>query len=285
LTSEWRPRQLSAQRVFLCHSSADKPVVQQLYGRLLADGFRPWLDEEDLVPGQDWEYEIRKAITASDIILVCLSGESVTRTGYVQKEIRIALDAADERPEGSIFVIPACLEPCALPERLRRWHRVDLYKDDGYRKLRGAIDSVYLKDWGRSESYAKNVVQSPTPRFDGLYVKAEEGEDYTRYIRFFSSGTACTVSSPGRVRDVMRWLLPNSNPIIPEGKYTLSENRIRIRVEASNGVVEYSGTISTDATELRLHTHSYINGHESFGVWRFERAQDIQLASGAVSRI
>jgi hypothetical protein len=45
------PRQL---RVFLCHSSGDKPKVRDLYRRLQQDGFAPWLDEEDLVPGQDF---------------------------------------------------------------------------------------------------------------------------------------------------------------------------------------------------------------------------------------
>jgi len=33
-------------RVFLCHASQDKPVVRELYQRLLAEGWiNPWLDE------------------------------------------------------------------------------------------------------------------------------------------------------------------------------------------------------------------------------------------------
>jgi hypothetical protein len=33
-------------RVFLCHSSQDKPIVRELYRRLLADDWTdPWLDE------------------------------------------------------------------------------------------------------------------------------------------------------------------------------------------------------------------------------------------------
>lgn len=42
-------------RVFLCHTAADKPAVRDLYHRLRADGFEPWLDEEDLLPGQKWQ--------------------------------------------------------------------------------------------------------------------------------------------------------------------------------------------------------------------------------------
>jgi len=47
-------------RVFLCHSSQDKPIVRELYQRLLAEGWiDPWLDEEKLLPGQDWGMEIK----------------------------------------------------------------------------------------------------------------------------------------------------------------------------------------------------------------------------------
>jgi hypothetical protein len=126
-------------RVFLCHSSADKPDVRKLYKQLQDDGFDPWLDEEDLIGGQDWDLEIRKEVRRSDVVLVCLSQSSITRTGYVQKEIRIALDAADERPEGTIFIIPLRLEECDIPERLRRWHAINFFEDKGYERLVRAL--------------------------------------------------------------------------------------------------------------------------------------------------
>src|SRR5690348_2171930 len=42
--------------IFLCHSSGDKERVRNLYQRLSNDGIRCWFDEENLLPGQDWEY-------------------------------------------------------------------------------------------------------------------------------------------------------------------------------------------------------------------------------------
>ncbi|MEK6752410.1 MAG: toll/interleukin-1 receptor domain-containing protein, partial [Chloroflexota bacterium] len=45
-------------RVFLCHSSNDKPAVRELYQKLRAEPWiEPWLDEEELYPGQDWNME------------------------------------------------------------------------------------------------------------------------------------------------------------------------------------------------------------------------------------
>jgi hypothetical protein len=122
-------------RVFLCHSSSDKPVVRTLYGRLLQDGIKPWLDEEDILPGQNWSLAIQRAIRSSDIILVCLSRVSLNKVGYLQREITEILQVADEHPEDSIFVIPARLEPCDVPERFRRLQWVDLFEEIGYDRL------------------------------------------------------------------------------------------------------------------------------------------------------
>lgn len=49
-------------QVFLCHSSGDKDAVRTLYQQLRREGVKPWLDEEDLLPGQNWDQEIREAI-------------------------------------------------------------------------------------------------------------------------------------------------------------------------------------------------------------------------------
>jgi hypothetical protein len=57
------------------------------------EGFEPWLDEEDLLPGQIWADEIPRALKASEFILVFFSRNSVAKRGYVQREMKMALDA------------------------------------------------------------------------------------------------------------------------------------------------------------------------------------------------
>lgn len=129
-------------KIFLCHCSEDKEVVRDLYQRLLAAGHSPWLDEKQLLPGQDWDLEIRRAIRTSHVVLVCLSERSEVKRGYVQKEIVRALSVAEEQPEGAIFVIPAKLKPCRVPDRLSKWQWVDLTTVDGYSKLEDALQAV-----------------------------------------------------------------------------------------------------------------------------------------------
>ena len=71
--------------------------------------------------------------------MICLSRDSVTKEGYAQKEIRFALDVADEKPEGTSYLIPLRLEECQVPERLRRWQWVDFFAEGGYDKLVKAL--------------------------------------------------------------------------------------------------------------------------------------------------
>ena len=122
-------------RVFLCHASQDKPAVRKLYRYLKQHGIQPWLDQEDLLPGENWEVEIPRALNNSDVILVCLSKNSINKEGYVQKEIVFALDKALEKPDGTIFIIPAKLEECEVPKRLNRFQWVDLFRSDSNKRL------------------------------------------------------------------------------------------------------------------------------------------------------
>jgi len=121
--------------IFLCHSAEDKPKVRELYHRLRASGMEPWLDEENLSPGQAWAQEILKAVRASDIVLVCLSKESINKSGDIQNEINFALDVAYEQPEDSISIIPARLDSCEVPRQLGQRHWVNLFEERGYEQL------------------------------------------------------------------------------------------------------------------------------------------------------
>ncbi|MDT7541941.1 MAG: hypothetical protein QOE33_1845 [Acidobacteriota bacterium] len=157
--------------VFLCHASDDKSDVRELYKALQRDGFDPWLDEEDLLAGQDWSYQISRAVRDSDVVVACLSENSVSKAGYVQKEIKLALDVADEQPEGAIFIIPFKLEKCEVPDRLRRWHWIELDlhwssldKTSGYEKLVEALHSradelgIDTTDIGSDEENAQDIL-------------------------------------------------------------------------------------------------------------------------------
>jgi TIR domain len=132
------PRALGDRTIhFASFSVTQVPIkgrVRQLSAQLRKVGIDPWLDEEKLLPGQDWRMEIARALRDTHAVVVCLSQQSVTRAGYVQKEIVSALDIADEQPEGAIFIVPVKLEECDVPQRLSRWHWVHL-DEKGFDRL------------------------------------------------------------------------------------------------------------------------------------------------------
>src|SRR5215208_3299973 len=132
------PNEQRPLKVFLCHAHSDVAAVRTLYSRLKREGVDVWLDKEKLLPGSDWELEIRKAVREADVVVVCLS-KQFNQAGFRQKEVRLALDTAMEQPEGEIFIIPARLEECESLESLRKWHWVDLFEDDGYQRLIQAL--------------------------------------------------------------------------------------------------------------------------------------------------
>lgn len=139
-------------RIFLCHAREDKPVIRALHKRLNEAGTQPWLDEVDLLPGQKWKTEIRKAISEADAFLACLSSRAITREGFVHREIREALERALSMPEGRIFLIPVRLDACNVPEPLKEYQWVDYFGEKGPDYLMRALEALadHLNNAGAS---------------------------------------------------------------------------------------------------------------------------------------
>jgi hypothetical protein len=119
-------------RIFLCHASDDKAQVREVYRQLKALGFTPWLDEVDILPGQNWNYEIEQALENSDFVIVFLSTRSVKKIGYVQRELKRALEHSEYMPEGFIHTIPVKLDDCATPRQFRHHQWAKLYEEGAF---------------------------------------------------------------------------------------------------------------------------------------------------------
>lgn len=133
-------------KVFLSYASQDKPVVWELSRRLASEGWiDPWVDEKKLLPGQDWRTKIEEAVEDSDIVIICLSSKSVTKEGYVQKELRYAREIALEKPEETIFLVPLRLDECDVPRGLRFYQWVDYFGEKEDASYNALIESLKLR--------------------------------------------------------------------------------------------------------------------------------------------
>lgn len=146
--------------VFISYAKEDQSAAVQLHHALKDAGVSPWLDIFDLVAGQLWERAIEKAISHSSYFIALQSSRSVGKRGHVQKELRRALEIAEEYPEDKLYIIPVRLEECEPTFRaLQRLHRVDLFPkyEDGINALlqvfsnrgEGKLPVIYREEYPR----------------------------------------------------------------------------------------------------------------------------------------
>jgi transcriptional regulator with XRE-family HTH domain len=144
--------------IFISYAHEDKVVVLEMYEELKRQGFSLWIDDKNLLPGQEWRVEIVKAIRESDVFIACLSNTSARKRGYIQAEFRKALEVAEEMPEGEIFIIPVRLDDCEVPSSLSKWQWLNYFDVDEKEKLFKAIQ-MRIKD-------SKNIVIQKEQYFD-----------------------------------------------------------------------------------------------------------------------
>ncbi len=144
-------------QIFISYAREDQARVKDLYHKLVAAGLQPWLDQEHILPGQRWEPIIKQALKRADFALVCLSATSINKRGFLQKEIKQALEHVEEKLEDDVWLIPARLDDCDVPASLSEIQWVDLFEDDGFDELLRAIE-FQLKKEGKTRPAA-----SPPP--------------------------------------------------------------------------------------------------------------------------
>ncbi len=77
-------------RVFLSYSRKDEPTILKLTASLQAGGdIEPLRDKKDILPGEEWRTRLEGMVLAADVVLVCLSPDSIA-SPEVTKEIEIA---------------------------------------------------------------------------------------------------------------------------------------------------------------------------------------------------
>ncbi|HEY7338549.1 MAG TPA: SUMF1/EgtB/PvdO family nonheme iron enzyme [Bryobacteraceae bacterium] len=132
---------------FISYARADSDFVLRLAGDLKQRGASVWLDQSDITPGQPWDREVERALTACSELLVMLSPASV-ESQNVMDEVAFALD------EGKT-VIPVLYSNCRIPFRLRRLEYVDLKSD--YKAGLGKL--LYALAPGRQAAAAASAAQ------------------------------------------------------------------------------------------------------------------------------
>lgn len=129
-------------QVFLSYARVDRENAKRIFDDLKRNEVNIWADFDALRPGENWKTAIKKAIEESRYFLAFLSSNSVNRRGFVQKEIKIALEILDEFPESDIYIIPIRMDKCnPSHEKLKELHWVDMFPSwkEGIRKILSVV--------------------------------------------------------------------------------------------------------------------------------------------------
>jgi hypothetical protein len=129
----------SGRQIFMSAAREDSWRLRPLYRMLVGSGLTPWLDVLDLLPGSDWQTEISRAIAAADVFLFFVSEASVSKRGYINKELASALELVRAGPAGVPYIIPVRLDSVLPPPALHEYQWVDLFEPTGIEKLMTAI--------------------------------------------------------------------------------------------------------------------------------------------------
>lgn len=163
--------------IFLAHASEDKERVRELYKKLKQNGLEPWLDEEDLLPGVKWDDKIKEAIKNARFFMACLSEHSVSKNGYIQKELRLALNELEQKSSDVIYFIPALIDDVELPNitvgtiSLRDYQAVKIFDDIGLDKL-----ISHLK---KQANVISEIKKRENPNFQNLRRSISQGQTET----------------------------------------------------------------------------------------------------------
>jgi len=152
--------------IFLSYASPDLDRVLPFYDKLKSSGLNVWMDKYNLKAGQKWDSEIKSALKSAFLIIIFVSDTSVNKRGYVQRELRVALDYAEEKLETDIYVIPVVIgEGVCLPDKLRHLHAVIGSFDDQCEQLLDAI---------REQFNVAGIAPSISGSEEGIYFKTIE---------------------------------------------------------------------------------------------------------------
>ena len=107
---------MSKKHIFLSYCRENAAKVSLLRDALIQAGEPVWWDQ-DILPGQDWQLEIKKAMKEAYAVVSCLSLETQQRfQSGVYPELRDAIKQLRQMDAGSMFLYPVRLSQCELPK-------------------------------------------------------------------------------------------------------------------------------------------------------------------------
>lgn len=106
--------------VFISYAKEDQIIAEKYYEWLEKSGFNPWMDVKKLIAGQNWEFEIDRALNKANVVILLLSSSSVGKRGFVRREFNDAMNNLKYKQQDDIYIIPIIIGDCDVPNDISR---------------------------------------------------------------------------------------------------------------------------------------------------------------------
>jgi hypothetical protein len=143
-------------QIFISYARPDREEAGEVFDDLSRRGLNPWIDYRKLVGGQNWDFEIKRALEKSELVVFVISGNSLDRRGYLQREIKFALDKHKEKLIDDIYIIPIILsEDISISNEFKHIHCIYASSSDFYDQLETAINLQIERLGGSRKEFQK----------------------------------------------------------------------------------------------------------------------------------
>lgn len=160
-------------KVFISYAKEDKETAEKLFDFLTLYRYEPWLDKKKLLPGQDWNTEIRLALKKADFIVILLSKTSVAKRGFVQREFKIALEYCEEKLDSDIYIIPCKIDDCEVPDKLSKFQWAELNTPEFFEQI---LNSLNLQRKKYEDLERLKIAANTTFEFNEITIKKVIGD-------------------------------------------------------------------------------------------------------------
>jgi internalin A len=147
--------------LFICYARANERIVKQLIPSLKVLARRgyiaPWRDT-DLVPGEDWDENIKEWMNESQIILFMVSTHFLASRYITEQERPLAMTLMKEK---KVVVVPVLLSPCS-------WRDENFASLEKLPRKDDPVSSISPRDraWFLVEEGLKKVVERARSNLD-----------------------------------------------------------------------------------------------------------------------
>lgn len=169
--------------IFISHSTTDDAFVKQLREQLEQFGEQTWVDSRELSGGDDLDGRIEREIRSARHFIVVLSIDALS-SGWVQREVRWALDEEQKRSDGyKVISILLPGVPLGLTRLLFPSERLHIVLGDGVTglndalpKIRAALGIELPNDWQDTATVTAEPVAELILEMTDPQIKEKDGK-------------------------------------------------------------------------------------------------------------